>query len=571
MAMLITKFHKLIRNRLLWLGFLVVVVFSFVIWGTQMPDAGTVGPNAAGRLDGENISFEEYQQARFNTYLSIVLMTGRPISITPEVEEELHNLAWQRIITLREAADLGITSSDDEVITSIRSFEFLRDDSGQFSQQAYDQFAQNFLTQLRAGKRDFEEHVRQEIIVQKFRSMLERLQLVSPTEITRTFDTLTDRFTVEYVAIEPSLVEQDVQVSEEDIRAYFDNDPAAFTVPEQMVVKAAIFPVAEFAENVEVSDEEIEEYYDFNLDQFALPNEDEAQDTNTFSLTPTEYRPLEEVREEIVAVIKERQAAVLATESANAFVQELSFQRKDGRGVFDSLAATLNVEIVLTSPFSSRQVPVELAEADIELTRQAFNLTDDDDYYYSDPITYTNNVYVLGLVERQTERIPAFEEVRDAAAAQAREFAIFNALTEKAEEIRGSAVAGLGAGLSFDEVMAEYSLIPVKPEAFTINSEDIDPVIASSLVRPLLVLNAGEVSEVVTGDRGFYVGYVKEREVNQELSATAMRPQIVGTLRRQSAQVAFSELQKHLLKQHGFEDLTRRARVDDGSVEETDG
>ncbi len=571
MAMLITKFHKLIRNRLLWLGFLVVVVFSFVIWGTQMPDAGTVGPNAAGRLDGENISFEEYQQARFNTYLSIVLMTGRPISITPEVEEELHNLAWQRIITLREAADLGITSSDDEVITSIRSFEFLRDDSGQFSQQAYDQFAQNFLTQLRAGKRDFEEHVRQEIIVQKFRSMVERLQLVSPTEITRTFDTLTDRFTVEYVAIEPSLVEQDVQVSEEDIRAYFDNDPAAFTVPEQMVVKAAIFPVAEFAENVEVSDEEIEEYYDFNLDQFALPNEDEAQDTNTFSLTPTEYRPLEEVREEIVAVIKERQAAVLATESANAFVQELSFQRKDGRGVFDSLAATLNVEIVLTSPFSSRQVPVELAEADIELTRQAFNLTDDDDYYYSDPITYTNNVYVLGLVERQTERIPAFEEVRDAAAAQAREFAIFNALTEKAEEIRGSAVAGLGAGLSFDEVMAEYSLIPVKPEAFTINSEDIDPVIASSLVRPLLVLNAGEVSEVVTGDRGFYVGYVKEREVNQELSATAMRPQIVGTLRRQSAQVAFSELQKHLLKQHGFEDLTRRARVDDGSVEETDG
>ncbi len=571
MAMLITKFHKLIRNRLLWLGFLVVVVFSFVIWGTQMPDAGTVGPNAAGRLDGENISFEEYQQARFNTYLSIVLMTGRPISITPEVEEELHNLAWQRIITLREAADLGITSSDDEVITSIRSFDFLRDDSGQFSQQAYDQFAQNFLTQLRAGKRDFEEHVRQEIIVQKFRSMVERLQLVSPTEITRTFDTLTDRFTVEYVAIEPSLVEQDVQVSEEDIRAYFDNDPAAFTVPEQMVVKAAIFPVAEFAENVEVSDEEIEEYYDFNLDQFALPNEDEAQDTNTFSLTPTEYRPLEEVREEIVAVVKERQAAVLATESANAFVQELSFQRKEGRGVFDSLAATLDVEIVLTSPFSSRQVPVELAEADIELTRQAFNLTDDDDYYYSDPITYTNNVYVLGLVERQTERIPAFEEVRDAAAAQAREFAIFNALTEKAEEIRGSAVAGLGAGLSFDEVMAEYSLIPVKPEAFTINSEDIDPVIASSLVRPLLVLNAGEVSEVVTGDRGFYVGYVKEREVNQELSATAMRPQIVGTLRRQSAQVAFSELQKHLLKQHGFEDLTRRARVDDGSVEETDG
>jgi hypothetical protein len=571
MAMLITKFHKLIRNRLLWLSFLVVVVFSFVIWGTQMPDAGTMGPNAAGRLDGENISFEEYQQARFNTYLSIVLMTGRPINITPEVEEELHKLAWQRIVTLREAGDLGITSSDDEVISSIRSFDFLRDDSGQFSQQAYDQFAQNFLAQLRAGKRDFEEHVRQEIVLQKFRAIVERMQLVSPTEVTRTFDTLTDRFTVEYVAIEPSLVEKDVVVSEEDIRAYFDNDPAAFTVPEQMTVKAAVFPVADFIETVEVSDEEIEEYYDFNLDQFALPNEDEAEDTNTFSLTPTEYRPLEEVRDDIIAIVKERQAAVLATESANAFVQELSFQRKEGRGIFDRLAATQNVEIVMTSPFTIREVPTELAEATPEVTRAAFNLTDDDDYYYSDPIAYTNNVYVLGLVERQPGRIPAFEEVRDAVAVQAREFALMNALTEKAEEIRGSAVAGLDAGLSFDEVMAEYNLTPVKPEAFTINSENIDPVISSTLVRPLLVLNAGEVTEAVPGENGFYLGYVRERATNDELSVEAMRPQIVSTLRRQSAQLAFNEFQQHLLKQHNFEDLTRRARAEEEPAEETGG
>lgn len=570
MAMLITKFHKLIRNRLLWLGFLVVVVFSFVIWGTQMPDAGPVGPNAAGRLDGENITFEEYQQARFNTYLSIVLMSGRPITITPEIEEELHNLAWQRIVTLREAADLGITSSNDEVVSSIRSFDFLRSEDGQFSQQAYDQFAQNFLAQLRAGKRDFEEHVRQEIVMQKFRSVVERMQLVSPTEVTRTFDTLTDTFTAEYVAIEPALVESEVTVSDEDVQAYYDNDPAAFTIPEQMIVKAAVFPVADFLAAVEVSDEEIEEYYDFNLDQFALPNDDEAEDTNTFSLTPTEYRPLEDVREEIAALVKERQAVVLAGESANDFVQELSFQRKEGRGIFDRLAATQGVEIVVTRPFTARQIPEELAEATIELTRDAFNLSDDDDYYYSDPIAYSNNVYVLGLVERLPERIPAFEEVRDAVAVQARDFAIFNALTEKAEEIRGSAVAGLVAGLSFGEVMSEYDLTPAKPEPFTINSEDIDPVIASTLVRPLLVLNAGEVTEVVTGESGYYLGYVKERTANQELSPAAMRPQIVNTLRRQSAQLAFNELQKQLLKQHNFEDLTRRARAETEAEEATD-
>ena len=37
MAMLISKFHRLIQSRLLWAAFLVIVVISFVFWGSTMP------------------------------------------------------------------------------------------------------------------------------------------------------------------------------------------------------------------------------------------------------------------------------------------------------------------------------------------------------------------------------------------------------------------------------------------------------------------------------------------------------------------------------------------------------
>ena len=37
MAMMISKFHKLIQSRLLWGGFLVVIIFSFIIWGVVWP------------------------------------------------------------------------------------------------------------------------------------------------------------------------------------------------------------------------------------------------------------------------------------------------------------------------------------------------------------------------------------------------------------------------------------------------------------------------------------------------------------------------------------------------------
>lgn len=570
MAMLITKFHRLIQNKLLWIGFLVVVVFSFVIWGTQMPDTAAQGPNAAGRLDGEDISFEKYQRARFNTYLSVVLMTGRAINITPEVEEQLHEMAWQRIATLREAERLGIRASNDEVVQAIRSFEFLQA-NGQFNQQAYDQFAQQFLAQFRATKREFEEHVRQEIVLQKVRAIVERTQLVTPMEVARTFNTLTDSFTVEYVRIPSSMVEADTGVSEDDARAYFNDDPARFTLPEKVAAKVAVFPLADVVAGSEITDAEIEEYYDFNLDDFAQPAP-AAENDDALPLLSTQYKSIDDVREDIRAILKQRQSAAVAAEKAATFVQELSYQRSRGQGAFDHLATEGEIKVITTSLFAMNELPAEIEEATPALVRAAFNLSDDDDYYYSDPITTSNFVYVLALAGREPSRVPEFEEVRPDAEAAAREFAIYNALTEKAREIQGSAVAGLSAGLVFSDILEEYKLTPVKLDPFTINSESIDPVIASSLIRPLLVLNAGEVTEPVEAEDAFLIAYVKERKPSATLSADTMRPQIINSLRQQASGAIFSEFQNHLLRQQDFQDLTRRNRgTGDDDDEDEDG
>ena len=568
MAMLITKFHRLIRNRLLWLAFLIIVVFSFVIWGTQMPETGAQGPNAAGRLNGEDVSFETYQQARFNTYLSLVLMTGRTINITPEIEEQLHDLAWQRIVTLREAKAMGILTSNDEVVNTIRSLEFLHQD-GRFTQEAYDQFDKQFLAQFRASKRQFEEHIREEIILQKFRAVIDRLHLVTPLEVNRTYNTLTDQFTVEYVKVPPSLVEADVTVSEEEIRSLYDKDPEQFKQPERVSVKAAVFPVQDFIGSAEISDEDIQTYYDTNLDDFAKPSET-PEDTNAFSLAATEYFAIEDVRDQIVTNLQVERAGELAAAKAAGFVQELSYQREAGTAAFDQVAATQGVQLVKTSLFSNREVPSELENATIELTSKAFNLSDDSDYYYSDPITVTNFVYVLALEERQPSRIPEFEEVQAEVGKMAREFEAYNTLMEKAQEIQGSIVAGLAAGISFDDVIKEYNLEAIKPASFSINSENIDPEISANLIRPLLVLNAGEVTDVVAADDFVMIAHVKERKPAEGSTVDALRPQIIGTLRRQSSAAAFTDYQKYLLTKNGFEDLNRRVRSSDEQETETE-
>jgi len=68
MPMLISKFHRLIQSRLLWASFLVIIVFSFVIWVRGMPSANRAAreSSAAGKLNGQYVSQQEYRNAYFN-------------------------------------------------------------------------------------------------------------------------------------------------------------------------------------------------------------------------------------------------------------------------------------------------------------------------------------------------------------------------------------------------------------------------------------------------------------------------------------------------------------------------
>ena len=114
MAMMISKFHKLIQSRLLWGAFLIIIVFSFVVWGMVWPSdvEKAERANAAGTLDGQPVSQGEYRSAYLSTYLARALALGREVQSTPATDAALRKLSWQRLATLREVAKLGIVATD---------------------------------------------------------------------------------------------------------------------------------------------------------------------------------------------------------------------------------------------------------------------------------------------------------------------------------------------------------------------------------------------------------------------------------------------------------------------------
>jgi len=279
MAMLIQKFHRLIQSRLLWLGFLVIVVFSFVIWGTYVPgqDDAQAEAMSAGELNGEPVPQDEFRHHYFNCYLRLVLSTMQTPQITDALDERLRELAWRRLISFRQAKEMGLTASDGEVVDRIKRDQLFSRE-GRFSEVLYNAFVQRFLGALRVTETQFEEHVREEIMLQKLRFMVTQAALVPPSEIKRRFSMLRDTFVAEYGVLTAEHVESKVKVDLDSARQYFEANPEPFRVPDQVRVQFAQFDVDDYLDQVtEPTEEEAQIYYEENILDYTLPA---TSDTN---------------------------------------------------------------------------------------------------------------------------------------------------------------------------------------------------------------------------------------------------------------------------------------------------
>ena len=563
MAMMISKFHKLIQSRLLWGAFLVIIVFSFVIWGMVWPSdlEKAEQANAAGSLDGETVGHGEFRSAYLNTYLARALALGREVQSTPESDAVLRRLSWQRLATLREANRMGLVATDDELRGAIRA-NFAETDGG-FDPARYQAFLQNFIRPLGFSTAQFEQHLREEIQIQKLANLIGRQATVTPLEIRRTFDTLLDTFEVEYAFAGPADVEQDVKVSDDDVRRLFDEDPAAFTIPEQREVTYAAFPVADYFEaDLEISDDDVQDYYELNIADYT------TTETDTNGQPREVVADLDEVRDGIVAALR-RQAAF---EKADAAAAELAYRAlPDREGTVPEFAAEAEKagrKAQKLAPFARFSVPLE--DGGAALAAAAFELAPNSYDRVSSTIAGTDNVYVLYLENVQAPRVPAFEEVADQVREVARQKALAAALAAKGTALREAAEAGLAAGKSFADAVAATGVQAQSAEPFTgMSGSTSTNEIVQTLVQAVVSYNPGEVADPVPYADGLVVAYVKARTPADPATFDSYQAEIASAIRARRGQGLFRDWQAALLAPERFTDFQRVAD-DAGEGDETD-
>ncbi|HEY5653189.1 MAG TPA: peptidylprolyl isomerase [Pontiella sp.] len=552
MAMMISKFNKIIHNKTVWLVFAVLISVAFVSVYTGQKSSNDKlrsqqKSEIAGKLYGEDVSRQEFSRAYTSVYVMYSMMIGRELNLNENVDQVLRKAAWQRLVTLKKAQKMNISCTENNIREMIqRQPLFQNPQTGGFSKQAYDAFVSGFLRQVGMSAKAFETLIAENVLINKAsRQAALGATLVTDAEIIEAFHLYTDKLTVEYASLPRSLVASP-EITEEEAKSYFEANIEEFRFPEKAIVHYVAFNVADYTNSVAVTDEMISSTYENNKQHFVKPE--------TATNEVPEFRALDEVKGEIVKGLVLALAHQQAFNAADKMVANLS----DETITFEQAAQAAGTEIVKNTPAFAATDLVFGVDPTAPFARAAFNLEQNATQYYSDPVAGRDTIYVISLQKKLESFLPAFEVVKADATEAAKIVAAEKAYLEKATTIHAEIQEAIQGGSSFSDAVAKYSL-EVKTTAQFDASTPIEDEFGDKIRSATIQNDEGTLVDLIDTPDELLVAYIASKEIADEaVTLPAMRDELKDSIRSEKATLLVQSWQESLFEEANFEDLSEK-------------
>ncbi len=565
MVMMISKFHRMIQSRAVWGVLLVLIIIAFVYWGSQTGKSVSENEQdrAAGLLNGKPVPPEEFQRSYINSRVAIGLMIGRMPQQSAEFEKELRKTTWQRVSAEHQALALGLPLTTDGEIRNAIEGQPAFQHEGRFNEQRFAMFVRSTLGELGINLLQFEDYLRQEILLEKLRVAISSTLQVAPSEVQQTVASLSDFFRLDYASI-PADTNAARSVTVKEAQALFDRDPKAFTVPEKVQVSYVVFPFSNYVASVTSTVEEAMAYYNENMQRFtrlvSVTNPPPLGVTNAApAISQQQERlPFDTVKTNIFALLQQEGARNRAADLASEFANLLAPDRKGKCLTLAEAATKSNLAIRTAGPFTAGEALPALEDVPT-FTRTAFALGTNADERFSDGIRGADGMYVLYLDQRLPARVPQFTEVAQDALQAARQEANTKAQETKANLVR-EALAKAAPAQSVAAIVQPLGVTTLTLTGNVMTARSQTNENAEVLLRSAMLHNAGEVCDIQRGNDGsLLVARVIERKGADEATLKGLLPQVQASVQRQKLRALDESFSAYLLKAERFTD--RRARV----------
>ncbi len=379
---MLLKFFRKKKNmkRIMW-ALAVIIIPAFVIWGAG--SAGRKrekGPDYAGKIFNKKISFDEYLDMWRVTRDHAIRTFGVNIP-----SEFIDQLAWNRIILLKEAEREKINVADTEVLEKIISMPIFQRE-GVFDKKLYK-------SMLADSAKGFEEKLRDDLRISKLTEKVTADITLSDEEIREEYRKKFEKIKASYIAIPFADFEKDVRYEESNLIDFYEKNKDLFRKPEQRNLKYIDILFSSFDKEVYIEDGEIERYFEEHISTYKKEGSDEM--------------PV--LDDEMKKKISEE----LSIQRKGSFAEELSYKVLDmalKEKDLDKVASSFALTARETGSFS-QQDEIPGIGWSYEFTKKGFELRKEE---ISNVLIKTDKgFYIIQLKGKKPSYVPDFSEARD--------------------------------------------------------------------------------------------------------------------------------------------------------------
>jgi peptidyl-prolyl cis-trans isomerase D len=231
-----------------------------------------VGNNYAAKVDDAEVGLGQFEAA----YRDQMVQNPQLSQVSDEVRLQIRSTILEQLIEQRVIdnylEDAGIQISNEQVTAIIqRTPEFQVD--GRFDMETY----RNLLAQNGYEPATFERAQRVNLRRQQLHRAVRGSAVMTPAAYRRYLNLATEQRIVTLATIDAETVAADVEVTDEMIAAYYDNNPTLFQLPETVDLEYIEIHRNDIARSIEVSEEDLIEYYEINSDRYLQDEQRQAR------------------------------------------------------------------------------------------------------------------------------------------------------------------------------------------------------------------------------------------------------------------------------------------------------
>lgn len=247
---------------------MIILSFVFAGVGSYLVSGGS---NAAAKVGNSEIGRGEFEQAYQNERNRMQSQLGdyfANLLADPQYVESFRKSVLDRMVNdlllEQHAQSLGLRVSDDQVRKMILDMPQFQT-GGKFDQEIY----QAALRRAGFSAESFAEYLRRDLIRNQLLSAIQGSEFTLQGEVNQQSELISQTRDIRALTLSLSDFAKNVELSDEEITQYYQQNAERYTRPEQVKVAYIELSAQQLKDQMVVSDEQAEQYYQEHLDKYS--------------------------------------------------------------------------------------------------------------------------------------------------------------------------------------------------------------------------------------------------------------------------------------------------------------